>query len=43
MAAMKRSLSELALAPADSAAIEKRYLDSLQSQALAERLKALLG
>lgn len=43
MAAMKRSLSELARAPADSSAIERRYLDSLQSQALAERLKALLG
>ncbi|MFZ9406771.1 MAG: enoyl-CoA hydratase/isomerase family protein [Burkholderiaceae bacterium] len=43
MAAMKRSLAELARNAADRSAIEQRYLDSLQSQALADRLKALLG
>ena len=43
VAAMKRSLAELARASADTAPIERRYLDSLQSDALAQRLKALLG
>lgn len=43
MAAMKRSLAEIARAPADTAPIEQRYLNSLRSDALAARLKALLG
>jgi len=43
MAAMKRSLAEIARAPADTAPVEQRYLDSLRSEALAARLKTLLG
>lgn len=43
MAAMKLSLAELGSARADVPAIEKRYLDSLASPALAQRLAARLG
>jgi enoyl-CoA hydratase/carnithine racemase len=43
MAAMKRSLAELAHTGADTGPIEQRYLASLQSEALAQRLKTLLG
>lgn len=43
MAAMKRSLAELGAARADVPTLEKRYLDSLASPALAERLAAKLG
>jgi hypothetical protein len=43
MAAMKQSLAELATAHAAVAPIEQRYLDSLASPALAQRLAARLG
>jgi enoyl-CoA hydratase/carnithine racemase len=43
MAAMKRSLAELSALAPDMAPIEQRYLDSLTSPALAERLARKLG
>jgi len=43
MAAMKRSLAELAGGRADPAVLERRYLDSLASPALRGRLERLLG
>lgn len=43
MAAMKQSLAELASCRADTAPIERRYLDSLASPALRERLEQKLG
>jgi enoyl-CoA hydratase/carnithine racemase len=43
MAAMKRSLAELARPGTAMGPIEQRYLDSLRSDALAQRLKTLLG
>lgn len=43
MAAMKRSLAELARPGAAMGPIEARYLASLGSEALAQRLKILLG
>jgi enoyl-CoA hydratase/carnithine racemase len=42
IAAMKRSLGELAAGTADPATLERRYLDSLASPALRERLARLL-
>lgn len=43
MAAMKRSLAALAAGTAEPAALERRYLDSLASPALRERLDGLLA
>jgi enoyl-CoA hydratase/carnithine racemase len=42
MASMKRSLAELAAGTADAATLERRYLGSLSSPALRERLARLL-
>lgn len=43
IAAMKRSLAEIAAGVADPAAIERRYLESLASPALRARLDSLLA